>query len=94
MRMEQDDISEPRVSIKVFSLYLYMFKECNHVNVAEFKGHGGSLLRMGTRCLLGGTVLLLGLSAVGALLLAVHVGIGLEGRLSGGAVRGLLLSGT
>ena len=64
------------------------------MNVAEFKGHGGSLSRMGTRCLLSGTVLLLGLSAVGALLLAVHVGVGLEGRLSGGAVGGLLLSGT
>lgn len=39
-------------------------------------------------------LLLLGLGAVRALLLAVQVGVGLEGRLCGGAVRGQILSGT
>lgn len=85
------------MSIKVFSFYFRMYKgyNCRHqVNVAGFEGHGGSLLRMGSRCLLDISVVqLLGLGAVGALLLALQVGVGLEGRLSGGAVGGVILSG-
>lgn len=77
----------------MFSFYLRMFKGCNHVKVAEIKGHSGLLVRKGSRPLLGALVQLLGLGAVGALL-AVHVGVGLEGRLGGGTVGGLLLSGT
>lgn len=89
MRMEQDGFFKAKSINESIQIYLRMFKGCNHVNVTEFKGHGGLL--MGSRRLLG--TLLLGLGAVGALL-AVQVGVGLEGRLSGGTVGRLLLSGT
>lgn len=69
------------LSIKVFSIYFRMFKSCNHVNVAKVEGPWVvSLLRMGSRCLLFISVkMLLGLGGVGALLLAVQVGVSLEG---------------
>lgn len=75
--------------------FYFSYDQRLHINVAKFEGHGGSLSRMGSRCLLDiSSVQLLGFGAVGALLLVVQVGVGLEGRLSGRAVGGQLLSGT
>lgn len=68
-----------------------MYKCSSHVKAAKVD-YSGLLSGMGSRRLLGGTLVqLLVLGTFGALLLALQVGVGLEGRLGGGAVGGLLL---